>query len=670
MNKSASNTNIKGFSDLVYIEVEKRFSGESIDWFLPSDFSYEKDSVSILDEIAKGAFGTVHKAMVNNELKVVKIQEFPDDIQEEVNLLTELTILQSFPNERLVNFFGAYSFKIINKNQILMVLEYYRNGDLKECLKYNSIMPWNLKVRLCLDISKGISFLHDQGIIHRDIKSANVVIDESWRALLCDFSFCCHRNGESNLDFTYGTPEYMSPEMALAMKFDLSTDVFSFGITLCEVICGRSASDTFLSRNPRTLFALDEAEVRRSLPVDCPEGLVSLALRCCDALPEERPSIVCCQQLLQDILERLGGEDFPFAVPDPEPVAGLQNQTLEGRVAQLEEQLTRMQTENSRLASDFQALAALCSSRTSVPSTQAGHRRRLHSSPSLGASIDPSVFGALWSGIGGTKPHRGPDPCLLARLAALEHRLDTQPLHSLSPLPAVVPLPTVRSVGTNTEAEDVNGPLLVQVQQLQQQVADIAQLLVVRSTAATPAASPQKHSTRVGEQKRLLTRKDLSSALGSFLEAVNHCNTASEPTADPPSLNGSSGGGTDQHRLFPSAQPDVAPWPDQPPPSRLGLPQPALPGPPAAAFFREPRKQPNRGRFMSMPSTYSMNGDNSKNQSFLTPISGTATQDQAVSSYTQPVSPFAPLANRLQPFSSSRPSNSIASQQPFDRTFR
>lgn len=174
----------------------------------------------------------------------------------------------------------------------MIVMELCERGALRECL--HTDLPWNLRARIALDISMGISFLHDQQIIHRDIKSTNVLIDSEWRAKLCDFSFACHNESSSKKDITYGTDEFMAPEVACALDFDVSADIFSFGIVLCEIITGEAPSDDFMRRKPQDLFALNEKEVQAVILPDCPAALKSLAFLCCDIEPPKRPTAYTC----------------------------------------------------------------------------------------------------------------------------------------------------------------------------------------------------------------------------------------------------------------------------------------------------------------------------------------------------------------------------------------
>ena len=107
----------------------------------------------------------------------------------------------------------------------------------------------------------------------RDIKSTNVLIDDDFRAKLCDFSFACHDESTSKLDYVYGTDEFMSPEVAMGENFSLPTDMFSFGILLCELITGLEPSNSFISRRAQTFFAVNEQEVFDAILPECPDEL-------------------------------------------------------------------------------------------------------------------------------------------------------------------------------------------------------------------------------------------------------------------------------------------------------------------------------------------------------------------------------------------------------------
>ena len=192
-------------------------------------------------------------------------------------------------------------------------MEFCERGSIRDCLKFS--IPWKLRVRMALDVAVGISFLHDNDFIHRDIKTSNVLIDSKWRAKLCDMSFACHRYSPTKMDYSCGTEAYMSPEIILAMDCDLSSDIFSFGIMLCSIITGQEPSEKFLHRTAKSMFEFNQKsmqEVRDALIDGCPEALEALAYQCCDIEPQRRPNIMQCIEELEAILFDLGGADFVF----------------------------------------------------------------------------------------------------------------------------------------------------------------------------------------------------------------------------------------------------------------------------------------------------------------------------------------------------------------------
>lgn len=277
----------------------------------------------------------MYTANVGTNVYAVKIEDFHQGDEEQANLLVELTILQSFPHDRLVKFIIAGCQKIHEspvEYKIMIVMELCKNGALREVLKRK--ISWPLKVRLALDISQGIAFLHDNGIIHRDIKTTNVLVDDQWRAKLCDFSFAIHNDSKSKRHYTYGTEEFMSPEIAFALDFDLSTDIFSFGILLCEIMTDIEPS----IRKPQESFALNEEDIRSRVLPDCPEAFEALALQCCESDPSKRPSVATCVEELETILAELGGVksyDLPNdnnIVLRPEVIKSTNSPEREGRV--------------------------------------------------------------------------------------------------------------------------------------------------------------------------------------------------------------------------------------------------------------------------------------------------------------------------------------------------
>ena len=86
---------------------EKRFPNGTVDWFEPMDFTIDYESVKLLELVAKGSYGTVYKSLFEGNIVASKLEDFHENDEEQVNLLVELTMLQSYPHDRLVKFIGA-----------------------------------------------------------------------------------------------------------------------------------------------------------------------------------------------------------------------------------------------------------------------------------------------------------------------------------------------------------------------------------------------------------------------------------------------------------------------------------------------------------------------------------------------------------------------------------
>ena len=104
---SIKDCNSSVFSVGAIASAQKRFPDCTVDWFQSGDFNIDYESVKLLELVAKGSYGTVYKSIFEKCIVASKLEDFHESDEEQVNLLVELTMLQSFPHERLVKFIGA-----------------------------------------------------------------------------------------------------------------------------------------------------------------------------------------------------------------------------------------------------------------------------------------------------------------------------------------------------------------------------------------------------------------------------------------------------------------------------------------------------------------------------------------------------------------------------------
>lgn len=197
--------------------------------------------------LGKGSHGLVYKGVLKDgkQIAVKRATYARQRLQDESSFDNELEILSKIWSERLVNLLG-YTREADEK---LLVVEFMPNGTLHDNL-HDSFSPlsWSMRVQLSLQTAKGILTLHSASppIIHRDIKSSNVLIDENWNAKLGDFGLALRGHIEEMLKTSTppaGTMGYLDPEYETPSDLSTKTDVFSFGILLLEVISGRNAID-------------------------------------------------------------------------------------------------------------------------------------------------------------------------------------------------------------------------------------------------------------------------------------------------------------------------------------------------------------------------------------------------------------------------------------------
>ncbi|EEF34441.1 Protein kinase APK1B, chloroplast precursor, putative [Ricinus communis] len=215
-----------------------------IQQFHYSDLEAATNGFSDQKLLGKGSHGCVYKAVIRGRHVAIKKPSKGVEVGQEVD--NEMEILSKIHSPRLVNLLGFAN----DTKDRLLVVEFMSNGTLYDVLHSNSRPPnWGRRIRLALQIAKGIDILHSQNppIIHRDIKSANVLIDRNFNARLGDFGLAlrCGIDDDYRLKSTppAGTIGYLDPCYVTPDNLSTKTDVFSFGILLLEIISGRKAID-------------------------------------------------------------------------------------------------------------------------------------------------------------------------------------------------------------------------------------------------------------------------------------------------------------------------------------------------------------------------------------------------------------------------------------------
>lgn len=272
------------------------------------------DEVRLGPRIGKGNFGEVHKAYWRGaEIAVKKLpahnmtEQFLKDFHKEVSLMRALR----HPN--VIQFLGSCTVV----PDICICTEYMPRGSLYKILHDPAqTLTWALIKKMCVDAAKGIVYLHDctPVIVHRDLKSHNLLVDENYKVKVCDFGLSTIVEQASRTMTACGTPCWTAPEVLRNQRYTEKADVYSFGVVLWE--CA-TREDPFMGMPPfQVIFAVGREGLRPPLPRVCPAEFAKLITECWDERPNTRPSMKDVLARLED-LDTTGWPDISIHNPSP-----------------------------------------------------------------------------------------------------------------------------------------------------------------------------------------------------------------------------------------------------------------------------------------------------------------------------------------------------------------
>ncbi|GAV57549.1 Pkinase domain-containing protein/RCC1_2 domain-containing protein [Cephalotus follicularis] len=209
-------------------------------------------------KIGTGSFGTVYHATLEDGREVaIKRAEIISshsfyvvgtNRQEDKDkaFVNELDSLSRLNHKNLVRLLGFCE----ERNELVLVYEYMENGSLHDHLhklKISPLMSWAARIKIALDAARGIAYLHEYAvpiIIHRDIKSSNILLDAKWTAKVSDFGLSLMGPSDDKAHLSLhaaGTVGYMDPEYYRLQHLTTKSDVYSFGVVLLELLSGYTA---------------------------------------------------------------------------------------------------------------------------------------------------------------------------------------------------------------------------------------------------------------------------------------------------------------------------------------------------------------------------------------------------------------------------------------------
>ncbi|CAI9110653.1 OLC1v1010716C1 [Oldenlandia corymbosa var. corymbosa] len=235
-----------------YPSSKTEFGRDTTSYFGVQVFTYSEleeatDNFARSRELGDGGFGAVYYGVLKDGRIVAVKRLYENNFKRVEQFINEVEILTRLRHQNLVQLFGCTSKR---STELLLVYEYIPNGTVADHLhgkrSKSGLLSWPVRLNIAIETAEALAYLHESDIIHRDVKTNNILLDNDFHVKVADF-------GLSRLfpnDVTHvstapqGTPGYVDPEYYQCYQLTEKSDVYSFGVVLIEIISSLQAVDT------------------------------------------------------------------------------------------------------------------------------------------------------------------------------------------------------------------------------------------------------------------------------------------------------------------------------------------------------------------------------------------------------------------------------------------
>lgn len=292
-------------------------------WFSYDELKKCTSNFSHYNELGFGGYGKVYKGVLPDGQMVAIKRAQQGSMQGGLEFKTEIELLSRVHHKNLVALVGF----CFEQGEQMLVYEYMPNGTLRDCLsgRCGIYLDWKRRLRIALGSARGLAYLHELAnppIIHRDVKSSNILLDENLTAKVADFglSKLATDGGKGHVSTQVkGTLGYLDPEYYMTQQLTEKSDVYSFGVVMLELITARQPIEKgkYIVREVRTLINKNEQEycglkelmdlvVMETCNLGGLHTLLDLTMQCVEESASNRPTMSEVVKALEIILQNDG----------------------------------------------------------------------------------------------------------------------------------------------------------------------------------------------------------------------------------------------------------------------------------------------------------------------------------------------------------------------------
>ncbi|KAJ4875175.1 putative L-type lectin-domain containing receptor kinase II.1 [Raphanus sativus] len=298
-----------------YAEVVEQWEQD----YIPQRYSFKnlyKATKGFKELLGAGGFGKVYKGALPSGVEIAVKRVYHDAEQGMRQYVAEIASMGRLNHRNLVPLLGYCR----RKGELLLVYDYMPNGSLDNYLfnKNNlQCLTWSQRFNIIKGVASALSYLHegwDKVVLHRDIKSSNILLDTELNGRLGDFGFARFHDRGENLEATrvVGTIGYMAPELTAMGVATTKTDVYAFGAFILEVVCGKRPVDP--ERPPEQMILLKwvaicgsrdsfmvtvDSKLEGNFKAEEVKMLLKIGMLCSQSNPGNRPSMGDIVQYLE-----------------------------------------------------------------------------------------------------------------------------------------------------------------------------------------------------------------------------------------------------------------------------------------------------------------------------------------------------------------------------------